>query len=173
MPDEPSPSITLRSASVAATEAIGRVVGQLATAGDIIALTGELGSGKTQLVRGIATGIGAPPEVVSSPTYVLVQQYEPADPDRPLLVHVDAYRLTGELDEATLGLDDFGDTVMAIEWADRLATLPGGHVVHIALSHVPGEARRLVMEPAGRWRKDWSALAAALHDACETKESRP
>lgn len=157
------PAIEIESTSATMTESLGRVIGDLATAGDIIALDGELGSGKTQLVRGIAVGLGASPEHVASPTYVLVHQYEPADRDRPMLVHVDAYRLTGELDEATLGLEDFDDTVMVIEWANHLANLPGEDILFIGLSHVGPEARRLVLEPTGRWRTRWDALGPALN----------
>ena len=98
------------------TAALGRQLGALAAAGDVYLLSGELGAGKTCLIRGIAAGLGVA-EHAFSPSFVLVREYHGRLP----LFHMDLYRLT-DLDEiADLGLEEylFGDGVCAIEWADR------------------------------------------------------
>jgi len=106
----------------AATERLGEVLGQLAQAGDVIGLSGELGSGKTTLVRGLARGLGVPPDLpVVSPTFTLVNEY----PGRLPLYHIDLYRVSEEEQEG-LGLEEYlyGTGVAAIEWAERLADPP-------------------------------------------------
>ena len=104
--------------SVKGTVALGRRLAERLTAGDCVALAGELGAGKTVLVRGIAAGLSVADErIVSSPTFVLVQEYAGRVP----IYHVDLYRLrdpTAEL--AELGLSEMlAEGVAVIEWADR------------------------------------------------------
>ena len=113
--------------SVEETVALGkRLAGRFAI-GDCIALIGELGAGKTVFVRGLAVGLGITDErMVSSPTYVLVQEYA----GRIRLYHVDLYRLPAAEDELdNLGLDEMlSDGVVVIEWADRAKNaLPKPH----------------------------------------------
>lgn len=103
------------------TVAAGCALAACARAGDIFALVGELGAGKTQLVKGIARGLGSSAEI-TSPTFTLLHEYRGG---RLPLYHFDFYRL-GSKDEALqLGLDDylFGDGLCAIEWADRFPQL--------------------------------------------------
>ena len=104
------------------TAAAGERLGGVLEAGDVVLLFGELGAGKTAFVRGLARGLGARPDDVSSPTFTLVQEYRGG---RVPLYHVDLYRLEpGEI--ADLGLDELieGDGVVAIEWADRWRDRP-------------------------------------------------
>ena len=75
--------------SKTATERLGQTIGQVLQGGEVIALTGELGTGKTCMVRGIAQGVGISPEEVSSPTFTIIQEYH----GHPSIVHVDLYRL--------------------------------------------------------------------------------
>jgi tRNA threonylcarbamoyladenosine biosynthesis protein TsaE len=99
------------------------------TAGDVVLLYGDLGAGKTAFVRGLARGLGAPADDVSSPTFTLVQEYR----GRMTLHHVDLYRLQ-PIEVADLGLDELLETqgVLAIEWAERWNDAPtGAWVVHI------------------------------------------
>jgi tRNA threonylcarbamoyladenosine biosynthesis protein TsaE len=107
----------LRSDSPAATRAIGRALGRVATPGTLIALVGELGAGKTQLAKGVAEGLEVP-TVVNSPTFVLMNEHV----GRLRLYHVDAYRLTDAEEAIDAGLIDErqSDGVVVVEWADRL-----------------------------------------------------
>lgn len=121
------------------TLAVGRAIGALLASGDIVAIDGPLGAGKTRLVRGIALGLGLPGSVVSSPTYVMVNEYalpegsevDEIDPWRPRrLFHVDAYRLAGPDDLDSIGWDRVVDpaagAAVAVEWADRVFAGEGG-----------------------------------------------
>jgi tRNA threonylcarbamoyladenosine biosynthesis protein TsaE len=113
-----SAPVVLESASVEETEAIARAVGTAARAGDVIALTGELGAGKTAFVRGLAAGLGVAPEEVASPTFTMVAEHHGRLP----LVHVDLYRLEpGAADVGALREYASDAAVTAVEWFDRLA----------------------------------------------------
>ena len=111
-------SFTTRSP--AGTASLGRRLAERLRPGDCVALVGPLGAGKTALVRGIALGLGLADErFVSSPTYVLVQEY----PARVPVYHLDLYRLAEPAAElAELGIEEMlADGVVLIEWADRAA----------------------------------------------------
>lgn len=99
------------------TRAIGRRIGTSAAAGTVLALTGELGAGKTQLAKGVAEGLGVT-SVVNSPTFVLMNEHV----GRLRLFHIDAYRLGDPEEGSAAGLLDerHADGVTVIEWADRL-----------------------------------------------------
>jgi tRNA threonylcarbamoyladenosine biosynthesis protein TsaE len=100
------------------TSAVGSGLARSLDAGSVVLLIGELGAGKTAFVRGLAEGLGIDPELVSSPTFTLIQEYRGG---RLPLHHVDLYRLRSiEIDD--LGLDELmlGGGVTAIEWPDRL-----------------------------------------------------
>ena len=160
--------IRLTTTSLDQTVELGRRLGSLATRGDVLGLDGELGAGKTLLVRGLAEGMGLYPAHVSSPTFVLMHEYEnDSNPAAPVLVHIDAYRLSGPDDLHVLGYDEDlrRSTVTAVEWAQRL--LPdsdatqssstdatdqwGPNRLHILLEHRPRDARRITLKPAGTW----------------------
>jgi tRNA threonylcarbamoyladenosine biosynthesis protein TsaE len=99
------------------TFALGQKIAATLRPGTFVLLQGHLGAGKTAFVRGMAAGLGANPEDVSSPTFVLVQHYKGRVP----LVHVDLYRLESGAAVDDLGLEDMADgAVVAIEWAERL-----------------------------------------------------
>ena len=106
---------------VADTEALGAELAQSLSAGDVVILDGPLGAGKTALARGIAAGLDVVGRV-SSPTFIIAREHKPGSPDRPGMVHVDAYRLGG-LDELdALDLDtDLTDAVVVVEWGEGVA----------------------------------------------------
>ena len=118
------------------TAAVGRDLAQTLGPGAVVLLVGDLGAGKTAFVRGLAEGLGAAPDAVSSPTFTLIQEYRGG---RLSLLHVDLYRLDDEREIEELGLQELGsDGVVAIEWADKLPRgvmraaiavriAPGGH----------------------------------------------
>jgi tRNA threonylcarbamoyladenosine biosynthesis protein TsaE len=109
--------------------------------GAVVLLDGELGAGKTAFVRGLAIGLGASDDEVSSPTFTLVQEYRGRMP----FFHADLYRVSGaEADE--LGLDELGrDGVVAIEWAAKLLRRPAGAVA-VRIEDLGGDRRRITIE---------------------------
>jgi tRNA threonylcarbamoyladenosine biosynthesis protein TsaE len=101
------------------TKALGQKIGQQLKPGDVIALTGELGSGKTALVQGLAAGLDVPADYyITSPTFTLINEY----PGRHPFYHVDLYRIESRADMDEIGLFEIiqGQGITAIEWADRL-----------------------------------------------------
>jgi tRNA threonylcarbamoyladenosine biosynthesis protein TsaE len=148
---------TLVTDGAEATRAWGAQLGAMLRAGDVVALRGELGAGKTTLVQGIVAGLGGPARV-TSPTFTLVNEY--AVHDRPhaglRVIHVDAYRL-GDRETAdpafdTLGLGDLldaGDTIVLVEWAERVAALLPADRLEIALGYGAGENERRIDVHAG------------------------
>ena len=111
---------TFKTHSPAETQTLGEQLGKTLKPGDVIALIGELGTGKTCLTQGIARGIGiAPDEVVSSPSYILINEYNGTIP----IYHIDLYRLESTAEIADLGLTEYidGDGICIIEWAERIA----------------------------------------------------
>lgn len=140
--------------------ALGAALGRVATAGDVFALNGPLGAGKTHLVKGLAQGLGVPPdEPVVSPTFVLMREYT----GRLKLVHLDAYRLGSGDELRAIGWDELLESpgvVVAIEWAERVADAIPPLAVRIELAHGGGDLRRAVIETAVPERM--RALAVAL-----------
>lgn len=105
------------TASEEETAGAGEQLGASLRPGDVVLLTGQLGAGKTAFVRGLARGVGAAPDDVSSPTFTLIQEYRGG---RATLHHVDLYRLQAA-EVADLGLDELVSSggIVAIEWAER------------------------------------------------------
>lgn len=133
--------------SAAETQAFGRLLAERLAPHELIALSGPLGSGKTQLVKGLAAGLGVPEEEpVVSPTFVLVREYV----GRLRLYHLDAYRLRDPRELLDLGLEEMleDDAVVAVEWADRVGAALPPAAWTIELGHVSEHARRLVVHAA-------------------------
>ncbi len=110
-----------RTGSEAETFALAGRLAATLSPGECVLLYGDLGAGKTAFVRGLAAGLGANADEVSSPTFVIMQHYKGRLP----LTHVDLYRLDSETEIADLGLEEIAsDGILAIEWADRLPARP-------------------------------------------------
>ena len=126
------------------TEALGRNLAHQAGPHGLILLFGDLGAGKTAFVRGLADGIGADPDDVSSPTFTVMQEYR----GRTILRHVDLYRLASGFDVDELALDELAlDALVAVEWAERLDDVPAdAWVVRIAIGDE--DERTIRIEPA-------------------------
>ncbi|MDQ6695252.1 MAG: tRNA (adenosine(37)-N6)-threonylcarbamoyltransferase complex ATPase subunit type 1 TsaE, partial [Chloroflexota bacterium] len=109
------------SHGVEQTRRLGLCLGRLAESGDLILLEGDFGSGKTTFAQGVASGLGLDNRYVNSPTFTLINEYTGG---RLPLAHIDLYRLEGEEQIATLGLDDYLDSrgVTVIEWPQEAAT---------------------------------------------------
>lgn len=156
----PAAPVTHDLADEAATAALARRLAACARPGDVVALHGTLGAGKTSFARAfIRAFLGEPDEEVPSPTFTLVQTY---GGERGELWHVDAYRLQDPDEIIELGLDDlFPDGILLVEWPERL----GPHLPHrrLDLTLSPGAtatARQVVLEDRGG--NDWCRRLTAL-----------
>ena len=136
------------------TEAIGRTLASRLAAGDVVLLEGDLGAGKTTLIRGLADGLDGDPGEVSSPSFVIIQTYRCGAPGIARLHHVDLYRLaerTADLRE--LGIEDVlsdPDAVAAVEWPKAaLATwVPAdARLWRVTMTMGEGETREIVVVP--------------------------
>jgi tRNA threonylcarbamoyladenosine biosynthesis protein TsaE len=135
------------SNSAAETEAVGARLATELRSGDVLALVGELGSGKTQLVKGIACGLGSN-DVVASPTFTLVHEYSSG---RSAIYHFDFYRLENADALRTIGFDEyiFADGISIIEWADKFPDAIPPKARWIKIDIVSPSVRHLDFD----WRK--------------------
>jgi tRNA threonylcarbamoyladenosine biosynthesis protein TsaE len=138
------------SRSAAATRALGRRLGALLRPGDVVALEGDLGAGKTELVRGACAGARVPLGEVSSPSFAIVATYRGRLP----VHHADLYRIADEDELYGTGFGDLvgGEGALLVEWADRIpGALPGERLV-VRLSHHPTapSSRRIEVEGVGK-----------------------
>ena len=137
------------------TERLGCALGGLLPCGAVVALRGELAAGKTCLVRGLARRF-ADEDVVSSPTFTLVNQYG----DSPRLYHVDLYRLHSVDELGDLGYEDLFDPdgVCVIEWAERAEALLPEKRVDVFMEHVGEGQRRIEIADGGVLPTDWQRI---------------
>lgn len=159
------------SPSAAATAALAGALAELAVAGDVVVLAGEMGAGKTTFAQGFGAGLGVD-EPITSPTFALLHRYHGG---RLAMYHADVYRLDtlGEL--ADLGLGELDDGVLLVEWGDVVARALGDHLaVHLAHQHGndpdrdPGsdDTRTLTFSAHGpAWAVRWSRVAEVLGGA--------
>lgn len=154
--------MTLHLADEQDTRRVGEALGRAARAGDVLAIEGPLGAGKTCLAQGVARGLDVPSNhYVNSPTFAILQVH----PGRVPFYHVDLYRI-GDADEALgLGLDEVvgTDGVALVEWPSRLPwLLPADHLA--ATLQPEGVGRRLVLSARGPSAARWAAAFAAERD---------
>lgn len=139
------------------TRRIGTRVGALLHSGDVLALSGDLGAGKTTFVQGIAQGWGST-DNVSSPTFVLVNMYRRTDTER--LHHMDAYRIQSALEAEDLDIDEMlANGALIVEWAERIRSALPGEYLSVELSWADEEQRNMVFIPHG---KRYEELAAEI-----------
>ncbi len=142
----PAPSLSdllpAETASPEETLALGRQLATTFEAGDVVALYGDLGAGKTHLVKGICAAFGLPPHIVSSPTFTLVNEYKT---DAFPLYHIDAYRIKHVEEFFELGYEEYfyGDGLCLVEWPERVEALLPEHTLRLRLTHL-GENRRRI-----------------------------
>lgn len=141
-------------ADATATLAAGASLAPLLRAGDVVALFGDLGAGKTTFARGLLGALGLAEEA-PSPSFAIVQPYAP--PEVSLSVaHVDLYRLSGPDEAEELGLDDaLGDGALLIEWPERLGDTLWPNALRLSFATTADGARRLTWEVPGAWEGRW------------------
>lgn len=150
-----------------ATRELGRSLGGYLLAGGFVALTGDLGSGKTVLVQGIAEGLGCVGGV-SSPSFVIVNEYRGRVP----IYHVDLYRVTDPRSLHDLGYREFfyGDGVALVEWADRVPDLLPADRLDVWLEFAGAEERQITL--AARGVLHAAALNAALSQVRHAEDAK-
>ncbi len=124
-----------------ATMALGEQLADALQSGDVLALYGDLGAGKTHLVKGIARRLGVQPEDVNSPTFTLIQEYA----TKPPLYHIDVYRIEHRSELERMGVLEYlyGDGICVIEWPERMEPMLPAHTIRLRLTHVDENRRRV------------------------------
>jgi tRNA threonylcarbamoyladenosine biosynthesis protein TsaE len=154
-------NINIITRSTDETRKLGQKIGTLIKQPLIIALIGDLGSGKTAFVQGLAKGLEVPDGYyITSPTFTLINEY----PGRFPLVHVDLYRLESIEDLEDVGLDEmlYGQAILAIEWADKLIGCQPAEKLLVTMEIIDDECRKLTLDATGQ---DEVNLIIALEDA--------
>ena len=175
-PEKPR-TIQIQSDSARQTLAIAASIAKRLQRGDLVALDGPLGAGKTCFVRGMALGLGIDPAVVSSPTFVIRHEYEAADVGggggggRIPLVHIDAYRLRGTDDLESIGWDELleaGDCIVAVEWAGRIAEALPDRRIDVVFAHLGESSRDIALSAPAELADRIAHLADTAPARCPT-----
>jgi tRNA threonylcarbamoyladenosine biosynthesis protein TsaE len=151
--------------SASETIRIGKVIGSLLRPRDVVALAGELGTGKTQFIKGLAAGVGVRKATyISSPSFTLIHEY----PGRIPFYHIDLFRLRSEKEAEELGLEEYfhGSGITAVEWADRIPSLLPEDILWIHILYTAKNTRSIEMTPKGRRYED-------LIKELQTSKSKP
>ena len=140
-------TIHILSKSTDQTIKLGERLAKHFKKGDIVCLQGDLGSGKTTLIKGIAKGLNINPVEVNSPTFVLMSAYQGRLP----LYHFDLYRLANTAQIGAIGYEEFlyGDGVSVVEWAERLGALTPKEYLRVELKHKGENGRSIKLAAAG------------------------
>jgi tRNA threonylcarbamoyladenosine biosynthesis protein TsaE len=161
--------LRLRTGCAEETREVGRILGRDLVPGDLLAFTGDLGSGKTSLIQGISRGVQVPDaSCVRSPTFVVLNIYEGRYP----LYHLDLYRIDAaeELEEIGYREFFFGEGITVIEWAERVRELLPEDRLMIGMKFLDESRREIVLEPRGsrfdqRWR-GWESSLEGFRTVC-------
>lgn len=140
--------LTVRSASPEETVEIGRVLSEQLLPGDFLNLNGSLGAGKTLLVKGVGQGLGLDPDLVTSPTFSIMNEYTGIEPP---LYHFDLYRLQNDLELEQIGYEDYfyGSGITVVEWGDRFRYRLPEQRVDIVLESFGHKNRKLIVVGQG------------------------
>ncbi|MBI2254535.1 MAG: tRNA (adenosine(37)-N6)-threonylcarbamoyltransferase complex ATPase subunit type 1 TsaE [Proteobacteria bacterium] len=147
------------------TARAGRVLAGLACPGDVLALWGDLGAGKTTLARGFIGALVPSEEAIPSPTFTLVQTYPAQIGERPVEIwHFDLYRLKSAEEAYEMGIEEaFAEGISLIEWPERLGSLLPRHRLDVTLlAGSTGESRILNLAGSDAWQRRLSGFKTAL-----------
>ena len=136
--------IELLSSREEDTFQVARALGNILEAGDVVALTGDLGAGKTVFCKGVGEALGIPSGRIVSPSFTIVTEHRGRLP----LSHIDVYRLSSEEEARDIGLDEIvsGNRVCLVEWAEKIRILLPNDCIRITFHILSGEMRRLSVE---------------------------
>ena len=144
----------IRLADLDASLALGAALAKVARPGDVIALSGELGAGKTSIARGLLAALGLEEEA-PSPSFAIVQPYAPPEVRFPVL-HVDLYRIEHPEEAEELGLDDArADSLLIVEWPERLGEDAWDDALWLTLETMSDGARALTARVPPAWEGRW------------------
>ena len=141
--------VVFQTKSTSETIRVGKDIGRWLLPGDVVALVGELGAGKTQFIKGLAAGVGIENSAyVSSPSFTLIHEY----PGQMPFYHIDLFRLGREQEAEDLGLEDYflGRGITAIEWADKIPSLLPKELLFISIAYVDKDIRSLEIVGKGK-----------------------
>jgi tRNA threonylcarbamoyladenosine biosynthesis protein TsaE len=139
----------IQTRSTLETIQVGNDIGGRLLPGDVVALVGDLGAGKTQFIKGLAAGVGIENSAyISSPSFTLIHQY----PGEIPFYHVDLYRLGGEEEAEALGLEEYfeGRGITAIEWADKIPSLLPDAFLLVSIAYSDKNIRSLEISGKGK-----------------------
>ena len=164
-------NVVFQTRSTSETIRIGERLGTLLLPGDVIALTGELGTGKTHFIKGVAWGAGvSKSSVVSSPSFTLVHEYAGRAP----FYHIDLYRLESGEEAEALGLEEVleGEGIAAIEWADRTPSLLPNEILRIQIHYTGKNTRSIEISAKGdRYKKLMKSLEFGVRSSENHKKN--
>ncbi len=151
--------------TVEETQALAEKIGNCLKPGDVVALHGDLGSGKTTFVQGLVKGTGIASASVKSPTFVLMREYAGA----PSVVHMDAYRLAAAPAAVWLDVEQLihPDKITVIEWAERVSELLPDQRIDIEFAHLSTNRRRITLLAQSKAIKQRFQGLAPSHDISE------
>ena len=141
--------MVFQTKSTSETIRFGKSIGSFLLPGDVIALVGELGTGKTQFIKGLAAGVGVgKPTYISSPSFTLINEY----PGRVPFYHIDLFRLKAEKEAEELGLEEYfqSEGITAIEWADKIPSLLPQEILWIHIRYTGKHTRSIEMVGRGK-----------------------
>jgi tRNA threonylcarbamoyladenosine biosynthesis protein TsaE len=141
--------MVFQTQSTSETIRIGKSIGSLLLPGDVVALVGELGTGKTQFIKGLAAGVGVgKPTYISSPSFTLINEYAGKVP----FYHIDLFRLRSEKEAQELGLEEYfqGGGITAIEWADKIPCFLPQEILWIHIRHTGKHTRSFEINGKGK-----------------------
>jgi tRNA threonylcarbamoyladenosine biosynthesis protein TsaE len=143
--------------SIEAMQRLGQQLADLAQPGDTIALSGDLGAGKSTLARAVLNALGFAGEV-PSPTFALILPYDPPEVRIPV-IHADFYRLEGAMELDELGLDAGEPALLIAEWPERVGGLAGPDTLQLRITGSDASDRQIDAQPGHNWQARWQQIA--------------